>query len=255
MIRFAAASLLLLPIVVGAQTAQQQSEAAQQKSAAVQSSDYQQPTMRLDFRFPQSNPPEYHLTLRADGSGTFEEPANEKINEFTTQFRVDPSVARELLEEIEATHYLSGSYDFTKHKVADTGEKHLVYSGNGMRGEATFHYTEDPTVQKLTARLQSIAVTQDFGRRLTFDRRFEKLALDADIKRLVEMFNSGQATDMDSIADILKSLMDDSAVLNTVRMRAKELLRRADADAATSKRGSRDTKPLPSDLFQSHPKR
>jgi hypothetical protein len=72
--------------------------------------------------------------------------------------------------------------------------------------------------------LQGIATTQDFARKAAFDRRYDKLALDADVKAYANAVKSGLATNTETIRPILESLANDPAVLNTVRQRATQLL-------------------------------
>ncbi|GAC1650790.1 MAG: hypothetical protein NVS9B15_10580 [Acidobacteriaceae bacterium] len=180
--------------------------------------------IRFDYHFPGSIPPEYHVTIEQSGRATFEEPATETQDAYHSEFQVSPEKANWLYQSAEELNHFSGDYDYKKHKVADTGEKRLSYIQGDKGTQAVYHYSENPQIQQITAWLQGLAVTQEFARMATLHRRFDKLALDADIKEFTENLQGGRATEVASIRPLLQQLLDDPAVLNTARQRIKVLL-------------------------------
>ena len=94
-------------------------------------------------------------------------------------------------------------------------------------GRCVYNYsTSDRRVTELTAMLQGIGETLDFGRRLEFEHRFDRLALDQETQDLVAAVDDGRATEPNVIARTLRSIAQDTAVLERVRGRAASLLQR-----------------------------
>ncbi len=108
--------------------------------------------------------------------------------------------------------------------IADTGAKTLHYSGDGGDGSCTYNFSENKRVVLLTELFQGIALTLDMGRKLDFQHRFDRLGLDASMASLVEDVDGGRAMEVGVITPTLRSLADDSEVLQRVRQRAARLL-------------------------------
>lgn len=183
------------------------------------------PTLRFDYQFPHAQPAEYSLEIDESGGGSFAEPASDQQNAYRATFQLSPPVTRHLFDQAKATGYFSGKYDYTRHKIANTGEKKLTYNSATRQGSAAYNYSPDAHIQDLTNFFQALAATQDFARRVQFDRRFDKLALDAEVKAFVQQVAANQARGLDTIRPVLESLAEDPAVLNTVRQRAQDLLK------------------------------
>ncbi len=109
--------------------------------------------------------------------------------------------------------------------IADTGKKTLRYSGEGGEGSCTYNYSENKRVVMLTEAFLGIAYTLDLGRKLDFDHRFDRLGLDAVTALLVAGVESGRAVEVGTIAPTLRSIAEDSELLERVRLRAAKLLR------------------------------
>jgi hypothetical protein len=71
---------------------------------------------------------------------------------------------------------------------------------------------------------QKMAGTLDYGRRLTYDHRYQKLALDDVLKRMEAQAKSDELTEIQSLTPLLQEIVEDNSVINQVRARAKELI-------------------------------
>jgi acyl-CoA reductase-like NAD-dependent aldehyde dehydrogenase len=67
-------------------------------------------------------------------------------------------------------------------------------------------------------------LTLEFGRRLEYDHRYQKLALDAELKRMEEMAKSKNLDELQAVGPILSQIAADTSVINMVRARAQRLL-------------------------------
>jgi hypothetical protein len=68
------------------------------------------------------------------------------------------------------------------------------------------------------------------GRKLDFERRFDRLGLDAELLSLENAVKSKDALELGNIASTLKTIASDTDVMQRARMRAGKLL-----DQATNK--------------------
>ena len=76
----------------------------------------------------------------------------------------------------------------------------------------------------MTGIFQGLSATLEFGRRLTYFKKYEKLALDDDLKRMEQMQREKNLGDLQAIAPVLNEIANDSSVMNVSRARALRLL-------------------------------
>ncbi len=72
--------------------------------------------------------------------------------------------------------------------------------------------------------MENLSTTLEFGRRLSYFHKYQKLALDDDLKRMEEMQKEDNLGDIQAIAPILNGIADDTSVMNVSRSRALRLL-------------------------------
>ncbi len=129
--------------------------------------------------------------------------------------------------------YFQGNLEAKQKNIAKTGEKILEYHGKSadaaksVTGSATYNYSPNPDIQELTRLFQAIATTLDFGRKLTFQYRFDKLGMDARLKSLQDMQASHYAEEMQAIEPILQKIANDPNMMHISRVTAKQLLNSA----------------------------
>lgn len=181
-------------------------------------------TIHFDFNLPASRPAEYHLTLASSGDATFDEPATDSQEACHSVFRVDATRTADVFASAKALNYFQGTFDYKRHKIANTGEKRLSYEQDGKITSTTFNYSENQTIRQLTDWFQAVATTQEFARKARFARRFDKLSLDADVKNFADNVKAGQAAELQSIRPLLEEMAADPTILKTVRERIKGLL-------------------------------
>jgi hypothetical protein len=69
-----------------------------------------------------------------------------------------------------------------------------------------------------------MSTTLEFGRRLDFYHHHQKLALEAELKRMEEMAKEKSLQEIQAIAPLLQQIATDQTVLNVSRARAQRLL-------------------------------
>jgi hypothetical protein len=206
------------------------------------------PTVTFDFLFPGATPSHYAISVESSGKAAYrsDEVGPEGKSEpnagepYLVKFVVSGSPRERIFEFARQANYFKGSFDFTKHRVANTGAKTLTYSEgpavaggvtSGMRNSTSYNYSENPAIQQLTNIFQSISNTLELGARLSFLRRFDKLGLDAELKRAGQMARDNQLLELHAIEPALRAVANDTRVMNLARQEAKDLLAIANGTA------------------------
>ncbi|HWC16590.1 MAG TPA: hypothetical protein VG498_06230 [Terriglobales bacterium] len=146
---------------------------------------------------------------------------------FKKEFQVSDPVLQKVFSLAEKVNFFDGQFDFTKHAIAQTGRKTLSYGDANRHSSTTYNYSEDLSIQELTSVFQGISTTIEGGRKLDFDRRFDKLSLDRDLKALEEQSNEGRLYEVQAIAPTLQRVAADRTVLHIAQQRAERILKKA----------------------------
>jgi hypothetical protein len=207
------------------------------------------PMVSFTLDFPEANPSHYVITMSRDGHGTYVSngqlskesaladpssesatstagstptrpaPANEPLD-----FTISERVRDQIFDLAQRAHYFSGKVDSGRKNIANTGTKTLSYKDGQHDGQATYNYSTSVPIEQLTAIFQGLSETLEFGRRLSFFHKYQKLALDEDLKRMEELQKDNSLGDVQAIAPVLKEIADDQSVMNVARARALRLM-------------------------------
>jgi len=194
------------------------------------------------------DPRRFSLSIDLLGHATYtaEEPAASDLGEqaaegtgaaqpYRVQFDVSPAIRDRVFALTQALEHFHGDFEFRKHSIADTGRKTFRYSDFQGEGETVFHWSENKQMQALTELFESVALTQNFGRRLLYLRRYDRLGLDATLKRMEELAKGNYLSELQAIAPVLRQVAGDASVMHVARERANRLLGLiAEAPAAAS---------------------
>jgi len=189
----------------------------------------QDPTVTFTLDFSGSNPSHYEIVANSDGKGAYtsngqlshdSEPADPVVLEFT----LSENVRAQIFDLAKKAHYFEGRIDSGRKNLANTGNKTLIYKDASHNSQATYNYSPIQPVQDLTAIFQGLSTTLEFGRRLTYFQKYQKLALDEDLKRMEQMQRNKNLGDLQAISPVLKAIADDTSVMNVSRARALRLL-------------------------------
>lgn len=187
-------------------------------------------TFTLDF--PASQPEHYSIRVQSDGEVRYQSsgrlsPDSDETDRFDLEFTASAEMRQRVLELAAKANYFQEDIDSHRKNLAFTGKKTLAYKDPQRSGECTYNYSRDPAVQDLTTLMQSLSATLEFGHRLQYYHRYQKLALDGEIKRMEEMALSNQLIEITAIQSVLEQIVADPSVINGTRARAQRLLERA----------------------------
>jgi hypothetical protein len=186
-------------------------------------------TVSFTLDFQGANPSHYEITVASDGRGSYTsngqlDQRSEPADPAPLQFTISESVRSQIFDLAKKARYFSGKIDSGRKNIANTGNKVFTYKDANHNSSATYNYSSVPAVQDLTAIFQGLSTTLEFGRRLAFFRKYEKLALDDDLKRMEQMQRENNLGDLRAIAPVLDGIANDTSVMNVSRARATRLL-------------------------------
>ncbi|MGA2355098.1 MAG: hypothetical protein ABSG02_11415 [Terriglobales bacterium] len=187
-------------------------------------------TFTLDF--PASQPEHYSIRVQSDGVSHYHSSGRLAADsEDTDSFDLDFTALPETRQKIFALAAKAGYFqkDIASHHkgLAFTGKKRLAYKDALRSSESTYNYSTNSSVEELTALMQSLATTLEFGHRLQYDLHYQKLALDEELKRMDDLAHSHDLIEVSAIRPILDQLIADPSVINVTRARAQRILERA----------------------------
>jgi hypothetical protein len=191
-------------------------------------------TVSFTFDFPGSAPDHYVISVFDDGRASYDSdgklsPESSPGDPFHSDFTVSQATRTHVFDLAKRAQYFEGQVDSKNKKLAFTGTKTLAYKDAQKSTQASYNYSPVPTVQELTAFFQALSSTLEFGHRLDHYLRYQKLALDEELKKMEELSDGGQLREISSVAPVLQKIADDPAVIKVVRARAQRLLQLADS--------------------------
>ena len=185
-------------------------------------------TVQFKFDFPHSNPAHYEITVQSDGPAAYISNGDlgNSTNDDTTpfEFSISEKTRQDIFELAKKANYFSGKVDSGNLRIANMGVKTLIYKDDSHNTSATYNYSSDPAVQQITSILQELSTVLEYGRRLTWFHKYQKLALEDDLKQMEERQRSNTLGDVEAIAPLLKQIANDQAVMRMTRARALRLL-------------------------------
>jgi hypothetical protein len=184
-------------------------------------------TFTLDF--PGANPSHYEIVISDDGQGSYRsngqlDQQSEAGDPAPMHFTLSNKVRSQIFDLAQRAHYFSGKVDSGRKNIANTGAKTLTYKDAQRNTQATYNYSQVGPVQQLTSIFQGFSTTLEFGRRLGYFHKYEKLALEQDLQRMEQLQKDNSLGDVQAIAAILNEIANDQSVINVTRARALRLL-------------------------------
>lgn len=190
-----------------------------------------QPAVTFNFNWSKGIPWQtYSITVQADGNTHFQgtpapDAAGGDSDLFQQDFRMSEANRSKIFDLAKKLNYFQGDLDSHLKRIAQTGSKTLQYTSATAHGSATYNWSQNADVQELTNLFIAIASTLDYGRKLAFQYRFDKLGLNARLRELAELQASHYAEELNAIAPILRRIADDPNTMHISSQTARRLLR------------------------------
>ena len=189
-----------------------------------------QASVRFSFDWPQGIPwQSYSIAVHSDGKSHFDgTPHPDETNDTDADrqdFTMSEANRQKIFDLAQKLNYFQGDFDSHLKHIAQTGRKTLQYQSPQLQGSSTYNWSQNPDVEQLTRFFEGIAMTIDFGRKLAFQYRFDKLGMDQRLKELEDLEASHGVEELAIIAPMLRKIANDPNLMNISRESAQRLLR------------------------------
>ncbi|HZS28972.1 MAG TPA: hypothetical protein VFB76_17215 [Candidatus Angelobacter sp.] len=191
------------------------------------------PTITYERLWDAYTPQDINITVEQTGRARYistnplKTPDEKQTNpDYTLEFTMSERTRQKLFRDAKEANYFHGDFSYKKHPVASTGKKTLTYADQDRHYQTTFDYSDNKAISEISDILQGISYTLEHGRKLQYLHRFDKLGLEDELKGMEEAAKTENLQELQLIAPTLKSIADDTAVLNIARERAKRLLQK-----------------------------
>jgi hypothetical protein len=186
-------------------------------------------TVTFTLDFPNSEPEHYSITVESDGHARYESTGkvsaeSDGRDTYQTDFSFSDATRARIYQLAAQANYFSGKVDSGNKKLAFTGAKKLTYKDGQRNSSAYYNFSTLPAVQQLTALFQSMSGTLEFGHRLSYFHRYQKLGLDEELKRMEDQARRGQIIELQAVTPALQEIYDDPSVIKVVRARARRII-------------------------------
>ena len=195
-------------------------------------------TVTFSLDFPGSDPEHYSISVQSDGQARYE--CAGKISKDSDETESLPDgiqfFGRDPCPDFRPGGAGSLFFRQDRFRQQEAGihrsqETDLQGRSAGVNA-ADYNYSPVPAVQQLTTLFQGVASTLEFGRRLAHYHRYQKLALDDELKRMESQARDGEIGELPAVKPILQEIYDDSSVINVVRARAQRIMEMGNAPPA-----------------------
>ena len=197
-----------------------------------------QPTVTFSFDFPRARPEHYSITVDSTGKAVYEsrdvvstdqiQPPSER---YVITLQLSAATRARIFDAARQLNYFQGDFDYRKRRIAQMGQKTLIWESGKDRFQTTYNWSENGLIDDLTHLFQGISNTLEFGRKLDALRRHDRLGLEAELKSMEEAAKDERhgLAELHTIEPLLRALATDQAIMEIARKRAQRLLRKAEA--------------------------
>lgn len=182
--------------------------------------------IQFAFENQQLQPAAYSLEIYEDGTGSYLVSSGGDSGSQSSERAIhihDPLLSQ-LFNVARTHHFFAMNCEEPHNHVAFTGKKTLSYTGPDGTGSCTFNYSHDKTLNQAAADLMSVAYTLEVGAQLASEHLHDRLAVDGELESLQDAAQDHRALELGNIAPELESIVNDDAVMNRARARARALL-------------------------------
>ena len=172
--------------------------------------------------FPGSVPESFEASVDREGRVIYTEPDEEPV-----EFQLDGKETAQRFDQAEALDFFARNLASDRKNVASSGSKVLRYEADGgVKGEATFDYSEDAVVRDLTGWFVKLAETQQHLFELERVVRFDRLGINQTLILLENAFEHERIINPERFVPILTKITLQKNVVHIARARAAGLLER-----------------------------
>lgn len=190
--------------------------------------DQHVPTVTFAFELPGTRPGHYSVAVASTGQAAYrseeEAGAGTPGEPYMMKFVISRATAKRIFDLVRGLNYFQGDFEYRNGRIANLGAKTLTYSEGTRHTQTSINYSVNPQMQALIKLFQDMANSLEFGRRLTYLYRYDKLGLDAELKGMEQEAKNKNLAELQVDEAILRQISNDHSIMNISRRRADHLL-------------------------------
>jgi hypothetical protein len=203
---------------------------AQQAAPPASSAAPDQPQVWFNFQWNDGVPwQSYSIQVQADGKTHFNGTPNPSRDGNTDpvqdDFIMSEANRQKIFDSARNLNYFQRDCDSHLKHIAQTGAKTLIYKSSQAQGSCTYNYSQNPDVQQLTQLFLGLATVLDYGHRLAWQYRFDKLGMDQLLRELESLQANHQIEELGAIESILRKIANDPSLMHISQQSAQHLLK------------------------------
>ncbi|HUU13126.1 MAG TPA: hypothetical protein VM182_05380 [Terriglobia bacterium] len=173
--------------------------------------------------------PEYlMISVDSAGEGTYEgrrltDPSNPR------RMRLSPATTRRLFALCELLNFFENVKLESGKKVANLGQKTLVYERDGRQNRVEFNYTQRREGEKLVDLFEKIAIVQEHIETLEYAIKYDHLSLPGELRQIQIDMEKKALADPELMVPSLEKIVRNRRFLNLAQSRAQDILQRIQA--------------------------
>src|SRR5271157_5938236 len=190
----------------------------------------EQALVEFNFEWKQGLPwQSYSIQVQADGKTHFNGTPNPSPDGDTDPVQEDFTMSeanrQKIFDAARKLNYFQRDCDSHLKHIAQTGARTLIYKSAQIQGSCAYNYSQNPDVQQLTQLFLGLATTLDYGHKLAWQYRFDKLGMDQRLRELESLQADHQVEELNAIEPILRKIANDPSLMHISRQSAQHLLK------------------------------
>jgi hypothetical protein len=169
--------------------------------------------------------PEYvALTIRKDGSGTYEgrrlsDPPNPRPLQLS-----QPTVSRLFELANQLNDFRSLSLENHRAKVANMGQKTFEYVDGAERNKVEFNYTQQRQALELMERFDGVALAELHIGLIEYSLKYDPLGLPGELRQIQVDLGEKALADPELLVPSLERIVNNPRLLHLAQVRAQEII-------------------------------
>jgi hypothetical protein len=184
------------------------------------------PIVTFTQAWPDATPPYYSVAMDSTGRTTYRStpPANNPGDPYEVKFVVSAETRTRIFDLAKKLNGFQGNFDYKKSRIAFTGTKTLKFQNGKEEHETSYNWSDNLAMQDITKIFQNMSETIELGRKVADKYRYDKLGVDAEMKKLEQATKDERTVELEAIQPILSRIAKDPGMMNITRRRAELLL-------------------------------
>jgi hypothetical protein len=189
-------------------------------------------TIAYEKTFKGSVPEYVAITMRQDGSGTWD--IRQLDEDAAPQaFTVPAPLAAEIFRLAAQLHYFQGANLDVQHRIAYLGKKTFRYELGAEKYEVTYNYTLNENAAELQRIFEGLGREEADIQDLKRVMRYDHLGVNDVLQRIETDANSNSIPAPENLTPVLDQISSDERYMQIARQRAQSLAQRLRAGGST----------------------